>query len=149
MSDASATEVAARLVAEFEGFVPAPYLCPAGVWTIGYGTTRIDGRPVDAQTLPVDHGRALALLRNDLLQAARDVDRLCRMPLTTNQRAALISFVHNLGSPALQQSSLLRQMKNGRMDAAAGEFNRWIKGGGRTLPGLVRRRAAERALFEA
>ena len=139
--------IAARLVAEFEGFSAAPYLCPARVWTIGYGTTRIEGQPVTAATQPVTHGQAEMLLQNDLAQAARDVDRLCHMRLTVNQRAALISFVYNLGAGALQQSTLLRRLKDEDYAAAADQFDVWVMAGGKKLAGLVRRRAAEKALF--
>lgn len=139
--------VAARLVAEFEGYSAVPYRCPAGVWTIGYGTTRIGGKPVTATTEPVTEARAEALLRDDLAQAARDVERLCRMPLTLNQRAALISFTYNLGAGALQRSTLLRHLKAGLYDQAADQFDVWVMAGGKRLNGLVRRRAAEKALF--
>ena len=139
--------IAARLVAEFEGFSEKPYLCPAGVWTIGYGTTRIQGQPVTAATPPVTLGQAEALLKDDLAQAARDVDRLCLMPLTINQRAALISFVYNLGAGALQRSTLLRILKGGDYKDAADQFDVWIMAGGKPLNGLIRRRAAEKALF--
>lgn len=138
---------AARLVAEFEGFSATPYLCPAKVWTIGYGTTRIDGQPVTARTEPVTQAHAEGLLRGDLARFARDVDRLCRMPLTENQRAALISFVYNLGAGALQRSTLLRHLKAGLIEEAANQFDVWVMAGGRRLNGLVRRRAAEKALF--
>jgi lysozyme len=139
--------VAARLVAEFEGFSAKPYLCPANVWTIGYGTTRINGQPVTAATPPVTRAQAQALLRNDLAQFARDVDRLCRMRLTNNQRAALISFAYNLGAGALQRSTLLRFLKNENYADAADQFDVWVFAGGQRLNGLVRRRAAEKALF--
>ena len=141
--------IAARLVAEFEGFRAEPYLCPAQVWTIGYGTTRIAGKPVTATTPPITEAVAQRWLQDDLAQFARDVDRLCRMPLTVNQRAALVSFTYNLGAGALERSTLLRRIKDGDMAGAAGEFDRWVMAGGQRLNGLVRRRAAERALFEA
>jgi lysozyme len=142
-----AMATAARLVAEFEGFVAKPYLCPAGVWTVGYGTTRINGEPVTAETPPVTRTQAEALLRDDLARFARDVDRLCRMRLTNNQRAALISFTYNLGAGALQRSTLLRFLKNEAYKDAADQFDVWVFAGGVRLNGLVRRRAAEKALF--
>jgi lysozyme len=102
---------------------------------------------VTAATQPVTQGQAEALLRDDLTQAARDVDRLCRMRLTVNQRAALISFVYNLGAGALQQSTLLRRLKDEDYAAAADQFDVWVMAGGKRLNGLVRRRAAEKVLF--
>lgn len=139
--------IAAKLVAEFEGFRDAPYLCPANVWTIGYGTTRIQGHPVTAHTPQITEAQAEALLHDDLAQSARDVDRLCRMPITANQRAALVSFVYNLGAGALGQSTLLRILKSGDYAGAAAQFDAWVMAGGKKLNGLVRRRAAEKALF--
>jgi lysozyme len=139
--------VAARLAAEFEGFSATPYLCPANVWTIGYGTTRIQGEPVTATTSEVTHGQAEAYLQDDLAQAARDVDRLCRVPLTINHRAALVSFVYNLGAGALGRSTLLRVLNGENYADAAAQFDLWVMAGGKKLNGLVRRRAAEKALF--
>ena len=146
-ADDDAMAAAAKLVAEFEGFYAAPYLCPAGVWTIGFGTTRIKGQPVTRDTPPVTRAQAETMLRDDLSLAARDVARLCHMPLTANQRAALISFVYNLGAGALQRSTLLRFLKSERYADAADQFDVWVFAGGKKLNGLVRRRAAEKALF--
>lgn len=139
---------AIQMVAQFEGYRAEAYLCPARVWTIGYGTTRWgNGQPVTKGDGPVTEEAARRLLRNDLADAARAVDTLVDTELTEHQRAALISFVHNCGRGAFARSTLLMHVNAGRMDSAAAEFPRWNMGGGRVLPGLVRRRAAEARLF--
>jgi lysozyme len=137
-----------ELVAAFEGFQPRAYLCPGRVWTIGYGTTRwADGRRVATGDGPIDEAAARRLLARDLADAAEAVDALVDVPLAEGERAALISFVHNLGRGAFSASTLLQKLNLGQRDGAAGEFARWNRGGGRVLPGLIRRRAAEAALF--
>lgn len=149
VSGASLSEDPAEaIIAEFEGFRAAPYLCPAGVWTIGYGTTRYgDGRAVWSGSPPIDEADARRLLRADMRHAEAAVDALVNVPLTKNQHAALVSLVFNIGRRAFSASTLLMQLNLGKYDAAAGQFLVWVRGGGRVLPGLVRRRAAEAALF--
>lgn len=141
---------AADLVARFEGFRAAPYLCPAGVPTIGYGTTRYpSGRAVTMQDPPCTEPQARAWLAHALDGAEATVRRYVRTPLTPGQRAALASFVYNVGAGAFASSTLLLRLQAGDMAGAAAEFGRWTRSGGRELPGLVARRAAERAAFVA
>jgi lysozyme len=140
---------AVDMVAGFEGFRAEAYLCPAKVWTIGYGTTRWGNRqPVVKGDGPITKDAASRLLENDLADAARAVDALVTVPLAEHQRAALTSFVHNVGRGAFARSTLLMHLNAGRLDSAAGEFTRWTKAGGVVLPGLVKRRAAEARLFK-
>lgn len=140
------TQAAIDLVRHFEGLYPKAYLCPAGVPTIGYGHT--DGVRL-GQT--ITEAQADAFLAADLSEAAADVDRLVKVPLTDDQRGALASFVFNLGPGALASSTLLRKLNLGDATAPA-EFERWVyatvNGKPTKLPGLVARRAAEQALFE-
>lgn len=139
---------AEAIIAEFEGFREKPYLCPGGVWTIGYGTTRYgDGRPVWSGADPISEPDARRLLRVDIRRASDAVDVLVNVPVTREQHAALTSLVFNIGRRAFSASTLLMRLNQGKCHAAAGEFLRWNKGGGKVLPGLVRRRAAESALF--
>ena len=136
------------MVAGFEGFRAEAYLCPAKVWTIGYGSTRWGNRqPVTKGDGPITKEAARRLLENDLAAAAAAVDDLVTVPLAAHQRAALASFVHNVGRGAFARSTMLMHINAGRMDSAAGEFTRWVKAGGTVLPGLVKRRAAEARLF--
>ena len=140
---------AEELCARFEGFSPSPYRCPAGVWTIGYGTTRYpDGQPVREGDAPVSMTHARELLAHDLAGAEAAVARLVTVPLNKNERAALVSFTYNVGTKALSGSTLLLRLNKGDRIGAAGEFQRWCKGGGKVLPGLVKRRAEEANLFQ-
>lgn len=132
------------LVKEFEGFRPTAYLCPAGVWTIGYGTTEnVD--PGDEVT----EQEAEEMLMDDLLEASKAIDDLVDVELTQQQYDALTSFVYNVGRDAFRNSTMLRLLNAGDYDGAAKQFPRWNKGGGRVLAGLARRREVERQVFEA
>jgi lysozyme len=146
---ALAVEVAAALARRFEGFIPHPYLCPAGVPTIGYGATFYeDGRAVKLTDPPITRERGEALLlwgvRTIYLPA---VLRLCPAVDTPERLAALIDFTFNLGAGSLRASTLRRKVNAGDWDGAKVQIMRWVMGGGRVLRGLVRRREAERALM--
>ena len=132
------------LIKQFEGLYLKAYRCPAGVPTIGYGHTAgvAMGQTITQQ-------QADDYLRRDVRRFERAVARLVTVPLTLGQFDALVSFSFNLGEGALAQSTLLRLLNAGDYAGAAAQFGRWNKAAGRVLPGLVRRRAAERALFEA
>ena len=134
-----------NLIKEFEGFSATPYLCPAGYWTIGYGSIYDSGVRVTMEHPAISEDEGEALLAADLKTAGGGVSRLVSVPLTQSQFDALVSFTFNLGVASLMSSTLLRKLNRG--DDAADEFPRWIYGGGRILPGLVRRREAERQLF--
>lgn len=135
------------LAAKYEGFRSRPYLCPAGVPTIGYGSTRdAQGRPVTLAHPPISKEQAQPLLTRDFGKAIRDVRRLVPIPLRPGQLDALADFVYNLGPAALGGSTLLRKLKRG--EDFSNEWGRWVRGGGRVLPGLVARRQAERRLYE-
>lgn len=129
------------LIKGFESFRARAYLCPAGKWTIGYGHTG----DVAAGMTVTEH-QADVILGLDLDTAERDVAAMCP-GATENQFSALVSFVFNLGGPALYRSTLRTHFLAGRIDEAAAEFGKWIYAGGKVLPGLVKRRAAERELF--
>ncbi len=133
-----------ELVKRFEGFRAKPYLCPAGVPTIGYGHTE----GVSLADPPITREAAAALLEKDLTVFAAGVARMLAVPVTQNQFDALVSFAYNVGLGNLQQSTLLRRVNAGDHAGAAREFSKWTKAKGVELPGLVQRRAAERALFE-
>jgi lysozyme len=118
------------------------------VWTIGWGCTRIDGKPVNPNTPPITQQRADQLLANDLSVAQVATKRQIVMPLTEFQEAALISFTYNLGEPNLQASTLRTLLNEGHVDAAAAEFGKWVMSSGQRVKGLIRRRGAEQAVFE-
>ena len=131
------------LIKSFEGLRLSAYRCPADIPTIGYGTT--SGVKI-GDTITKE--RAEELLREDVRRFEDQVLRLVKVPLTQGQFDALTSFVYNLGAGNLSNSTLLRLLNAGDYAGAAAQFERWNKAGDKTLAGLVRRRAAERALFE-
>lgn len=137
--------LAAAMIRRFEGISLVPYFCPAGLLTVGYGHVILAGEP--HLRAGVSKDEAENLLLHDLawaLFAARNVGRV----LTDGQAAALASLIFNIGAGAWSCSMIRGAVMAGDMAAAAGQFARWNKGGGRVLPGLVSRRAAERAIFE-
>ena len=141
------------LIAEFEGFVDHLYNDPAGHCTVGYGHLlhrgRCDGRSVEQ---PYRNGiserDARVLLQSDVHRFEECVNRLITVPLNQNQFDALVSFAFNVGCGALEDSTLRRLLNQGRYDTVCDQLRRWNKGGGVVLPGLVRRREAECALFK-
>jgi len=132
-----------ELIKSFEGLYLKAYLCPAKVWTIGYGHT-LGVKPGDVIT----KDQAEALLRKDLEQFEAVVNRSVSVPITQGQFDSLVSLCYNLGAKAFVTSTLLKKLNAGDYAGAAMEFERWNKAGGVILPGLVRRRRKERELFE-
>lgn len=136
------------IIKKFESFRAKPYLCPAGVPTIGYGSTYYaDGRPVKMTDAPITEAQAQELLQATLTKYEACVGGAVKMPINQNQFDALVSFTYNVGCSAFRNSTLLRLLNQGWETQAAAQFNRWTLGGGKVLAGLVSRRAAERALF--
>lgn len=139
---------AVALVKRFEGLRLAPYRDAAGFWTIGWG--HLVSRDRHAPPPPeLTEDEAEILLDRDLAERAAAVRRLVRVPLAGGQYGALISFAYNVGSGALQQSTLLRKVNAGDHAAVPAQFLRWVMAAGVRLPGLVRRRQAEANLYEA
>lgn len=141
-----------KLVKAHEGLRLDAYICPAGKPTIGYGHT--EGVSLG---MKISEHQAEVILSLDLEHAERAVLEITRgVELNENQTAALTSFFFNVGRLNFAKSTMLRRLKAGDMDGAAAEFERWVwadnpetpePGDKRQLPGLVKRRAAERALF--
>lgn len=131
------------LIKRFEGLRLEAYLCPAGKPTIGWGHTG----DVKLGTKITEH-QAEAILDVDLDKFEQIVSRLLgATTVTDNQFAALVSFAFNLGEAALARSTLLSTIKLGDITKASGEFMKWKYAAGHVSPGLVKRRADERALF--
>ena len=131
-----------NLIKQLEGLRLQAYQCSAGVWTIGYGhTTGVLSGDI------IDEAQAEVFLREDIVDPEDTVNRLVTVPLGQNQFDALTSFVFNLGSGNFRSSTLLRKLNAGDYNGAADELLRWIHAGGKSLPGLVRRRDIERKLF--
>lgn len=137
-----ASREAVDLIKQFESFRATPYLCPAGKLTIGFGTTRCV-RP-DMRVTEVE---AEQMLCADLAVVESCLANEVSVPLSQHQTDALCSFVYNVGPGAFCTSTLLKRLNAGDYRDAADEFLRWDRSGGKILPGLTRRRRAERSLF--
>lgn len=135
--------------AQFEGLSLTPYLCPAKVPTIGYGTTFYeDGTKVRLSDPAITKERALQLLRYHMNHFAQTVDSYTTDAVNQQQFDALVDFAYNLGTNALKGSTLLKKVNLNPSDPAIPvEFSRWVNAGGKRLAGLVRRRAAESILY--
>ena len=139
-------ELAAALCRQFEGFRSKPYLCPAGIPTIGYGSTYYsDGRKVTLEDAPMDESNARALLMAELEHTyLPSVLRQCPILATDERKCnAIVDFVYNLGNGRLQTSTLKRKINAQDWEGAKEQLKLWNKGGGKVLAGLKKRRDAE------
>lgn len=138
------------LIKDFEGLRLKAYPDPGtggDPWTIGIGTTVYpDGRKVKPGDV-ITEAQAEDYLRHDLTRFEAAVNRLTGGVTTQGQFDALVSFTYNLGDGALKTSTLLRKHNEGDYAGAQAEFSKWVLAGGQKLTGLVRRRAAEAALY--
>lgn len=145
-------DAAIELAKRFEGFhrVPKhgpyrayPYICPAGFWTIGFGHLCDPNHP------PISESEAEKYLAQDLQTALRATLRYCPVLATEpeSRLAAIVDFTFNLGAGRLQTSTLRRRINQRDWSSAGTELGRWVRGGGRVLPGLVVRRQAEATLL--
>ena len=134
------------LIKEFEGYSERVYMCPGGVYTIGYGHTRGVG-PGDTCT----REKAEEYLRLDVVEAEETIDTLINVPLSQNQFDALVSLVYNIGSGNFYDSTI-RKVINCKVSDPE-EYRKawmmWVKSKGKVLKGLVRRREAEYKLFSS
>lgn len=135
------------LIKLFEGFKAKAYRCAAGMWTIGYGHTSVSGAPEVKAGMKVSREEASAILARDVERFAEGVRKVVAVTLTDQQFSALVSFAYNAGLGAFRSSSVLKAVNQGDQAAVPRRLSLWVKAGGRVLPGLVKRRAAEAALF--
>lgn len=143
-------DLAAAFCRQFEGYRSKPYLCPANVATIGYGSTYYaDGRKVTLEDAPMDEPTARALLMAELQHNyLPGVLRNCPILAADERRCnAIVDFCYNLGVGRLQTSTLKRKINAQDWEGAKEQLMLWTKGGGKVLPGLVKRRTAECALL--
>jgi lysozyme len=163
------SQAGADLMHRFEGCMSKPYLCPAHIWTIGYGhvlyqeqirlpMVRIEGKatPMIRKEMPLKTEDARVwskseieeLFATDIANFESGVLRLVPGCVGHQGRFdALVSFAFNAGLGNLQRSTIRIKANRGEWADAAEAFMQWTKGGGRVLPGLVKRRVAEKALF--
>lgn len=137
------------IIKKHEGLRLEPYLCPAGVPTIGYGNTYYeDGSKVTLTDSPISEARAEALLRSILDRYEKGINRYVQVEINQNQFDALVSFAYNVGLGALQKSTLLKRINNNPCDPdICNQFLRWVRAGGVKLKGLVKRRTEEAHLY--
>ena len=138
-----------NLIKKFEGFRAKPYLCAAGVATIGYGSTYYEnGVRVKLTDSPITEDWADQLLRNVLKQYELSVDVMTRDDITQNQFDALVSFAYNVGIQNFKNSTLLKRVNANPNDPDIKiQFARWIRAEGKILKGLVKRRGIEANLY--
>lgn len=137
------SEKGIKLIKNFEGCRLEAYKCPAGIWTVGYGHT---GSTVH-QGLKISQSEADSLLKTDLIIHCNNVSKLVKVPLNQNQFDALVSLEYNIGYGNFSRSTLLKLLNTKNYKDAGEQFAVWRLGGGKILPGLVRRRKAEKDLF--
>lgn len=139
-------DIAAALCKQYEGFRSKPYLCPAGIPTIGYGSTYYGhGAKVSLSDAPISEPEASNLLLNELRNTyLPGVLRNCPILATDEKKCnAIVDFCYNLGVGRLQTSTIKRKINAQDWEGAKEQLMLWTKGGGRVLPGLLKRRTAE------
>ena len=136
-----------EIVKHFEGLRTTSYQDSVGVWTIGYGHTSMAGPPSVGPNMSITSARAEEILKQDLEKFEKDVAAATTVSPTSDQFSAMVSFTFNVGPGAFRDSTLLRKHNARDFAGAADEFLRWVYAGGQKLPGLERRRKAERALY--
>ena len=140
---------AEKLIAKFEGLRLRSYLDSAGIWTIGYGSTKDPYTGVSVkQGQTISKATALDWLQKDIAQRQVAIRKLVKVPITSNQMAAITSLAYNIGLGAFQKSTLLRLLnQKAPITEIADQFLRWNKVNGKELKGLTNRRILERELF--
>ena len=131
------------LIKKFEGCELEAYKCAAGVWTIGYGSTKgvEEGNTITQE-------EADKLLLDEMEEYEGYINDMVNVDLKQNEFDALVSWVYNLGSSNLSSSTLLQKLNTKEWDDVPNQIKRWNKAGGKVLQGLIRRREAEALLFE-
>lgn len=149
MKITSINEEGVDLITKWEGLRLKPYLCSAGVPTIGYGSTRYaDGRKVKLTDAPISKEMALLLFEKTITIYEDAVDVYTRDDISQNQFNALVSFAYNLGNQALKNSTLLKKVNANPKDIKiADEFKKWVNCNGKRVEGLVNRREDEIKMY--
>ena len=139
-----------ELIKKFESFKSKPYLCPAGVPTIGYGSTYYpDGKKVTLQDKEITEQKACEILEYIANKDfGNNINKVVKTPLNQNQFDALVSFSYNVGNGNFNSSTLLKWLNQGFYNEASIQLLRWDKAKGLPLAGLTKRRKAEKELFD-
>jgi len=135
------------LIKSFEGLKLTAYLDIVGVPTIGYGCTHGVTKEDVQNKRTITEQQATDMMMAELANFENGVDSCVTAQINENQFGALVAFSYNVGSSALQKSTLLKLLNSGDVSGAAEQFLRWNKAGGKEVAGLTRRRQAERSLF--
>jgi lysozyme len=145
----SVSTAGVNLIISFEGLKLQPYLDSVGIPTIGYGTIQYpDGTKVSLNDPEITQDQATQYLQYQMNLKASAVESAVTVSLNDNEYAALVCFAYNVGVGAFQGSTLLKMLNAGQdRTAVADQLLRWDKAGGKEIPGLTRRRQAERSLF--
>jgi lysozyme len=138
MADRKINGKGLEIIKHFEGVKLTAYKDPAGVWTIGYDVT---------EGLVWTEAQAIAALKADCLTAENGVNTYVTGDLTDNQFSACVSLAYNIGNGNFRNSSVLKYINANQRGKAALAFMLWVKAKGSVLPGLIRRRTVEMALF--
>ena len=133
------------LLKKYEGCKLKAYRCPANVCTIGYGHTSAAGAPIVLDGMTLTQKQCDDILRRDLVKFETAVHEMVKQPLNQHQFDVLVDFAYNAGVGNLKTSTLLKKVNGADFDAVPAELMKWTKGGGKVLPGLVKRRQAESA----
>lgn len=133
-------------IKSFEGYRATAYQDVVGVWTIGYGTTRVDGERV-RPGMTCNYAQAEEWLRKDIEGHLKGALAWVKVALTQNQLDAIASFVYNVGVTNFRNSTLLRLLNAGDFEGAQAQFLKWNRAGGKVVRGLVRRREEEAKMF--
>jgi len=156
MDEVICNERGIELIKKFEGLgdgdksTPGidPYVCLSGLPTIGFGSIYgLDDRRVDLSHRPISIDEAEWLLFRDIKRTERYLNKLIKVDCHENEWAAICSLTYNIGSGNFQSSTLRSRLNRDDRAGAADEFLKWVYAKKRKLPGLIRRRAEERALF--
>ena len=141
-------DAALQLIKKWEGFRPAAYQDPVGIWTIGYGTTANAGVGITPKAgMVISEGAATSYLDAAVTKFAHNVTAALTKPANENEFGAMVSLAYNIGPTAFKRSTVARKFNEGDKKGAADAFLLWNKAGGRVLKGLANRRVEERALF--
>lgn len=163
------SDVGIHLMHKFEGYKNKPYLCPAHIWSVGWGTVLYQDQiklpmiRVEGKDVPIIRKEYLLRQEDNRVWSKEELVEMFKADLESFERAvlrlvpgcaghqgrfdALVCLAYNIGAGNLQRSTIRMKANRGDWEGAAAAFRMWIKGGGKVLPGLVKRREAEIALF--